>query len=215
MTNYSYEDTLLAPLILFLSNDYKLQYIAGREIDTAHIQESLFEFRDTGFVRVFNHMILPYPAMEGTFLREVGGYKFGEKVHANPYNNSAFVCIEYFIDSSFTPYFCFNDKIKTPWGSTQGPDLVGTNLQNFIFLAHTGHEYIFTDPLTGVSYPVGIVHWDGSKVSKEIGLWGWTSPYPYDSFILQNINFNAYLILCPYTLDLGSPNSTLFIGTKK
>jgi len=201
MNYFVYEDSLLIPTNLFYTNDNKLQYIAIKYFDTFYIQQCLFEFRDTGFVRIYNYIGNPEPLMTYTFLNEIGGYKYGLELKRSPWS----ICIHNFYSSLFTAYFCFNNKILDTWPS-ESNNPVGSNLQNFIFLISSS-DFIF-EP----GYKVGIIHWNGYKESKEIGLRSFT-PFPYTNFILRYINDDCFLVLGQYTENVG--NSTLYIATRK
>lgn len=210
MTDYSYEDSLLNPPLipedLFLSNENKVQYMAIRFIDTAYTQQALFEFRDTGFVRIYNDIRSPYPTGSFTSLQEVGGYKFGmEKNYSPPY-----LCIDNFNGTSFTNYFCFNNKIRDTWCARIGQ--AGVNLQNFMTIAQAT-ESIFDISFFGkkIKTNFGILHWNGSKASKEIGT-EHICESPYEASILFSINSNSYLFLQPSNIN---QQDILYIGTKK
>lgn len=200
--NYAYEDSLLEPLDLFLSIDNKIQYISGRWVDTAHIQQCLFEFRDTGFVRIYDYTGSPYPTWSYTFLQEVAGNKIGLKISQNPNT----ICIDHFTGSSFTSYFCLNEKIESPVTSPSN-NPVGVNPENFIFVVRS------SDRIFEPSSKVGIVHWNGSKLSKEIGLAPSSFPYHSIAPIVFCISSNNYLVFEPHSFNNDIP--TLHIGTKK
>ncbi len=128
MTNYACDDSLMIPIRLFRSIDNKIQYIATRNTDTT-IQQSLYEFQDTGFVRIYNDIRRVNPPRDYTFLREMNGNKFGIDINEN--GSYGLVCIKYFTGSSFTDYFCFDNKIHSPWAFRPGYPQ-GFNLQNYM-----------------------------------------------------------------------------------
>jgi hypothetical protein len=211
MTDYSFgdpTDSLVVPIDLFLSDNHKIQYIANNA-DTGNNQNRLYEFRDTGFVKIYEDQIVTHM----TLLREVGGVNFGLQLNYNvPLPGT--VCIKYFTGSSFTDYFCYNNKISTKFTTGVSKNPVGTNLQSFIFLAQA-NELIF-NTITPVidQVEVGILHWDGNKVSKEIGVHGYENSYDFEHYILFAINQDNYLILEPFYPNNPMSN-TLYIGTKK
>lgn len=210
--NYTYEDSLLTPIDLFLNNYNKLQYITMRIVDTVNTRISLFELQDNSFVRVYDYTINPYPDRTGVFLEEVGGYNIGMEYN-EPIGAPWSVCVKYFTGTSFVNYFCFNNKIGSNY-SFQFHNPVGVNPQSFIFLAQAS-DYIF-EPPPGSTYPrrVGIVHWDGNRVSKELGVNVLDAqPFYYTTHILFCIDKDNYIILEP--LSNNYDNSTLYILTKK
>ncbi len=74
---------------------------------------------------------------------------------------------KYFTGSSFTDYFCYNDKISIKIYNGVSNNPVGSNLQSFIFLAQA-NELIFKTITPAIDQVnVGILHWDGNKVSIE------------------------------------------------
>ena len=213
ITNYSFGDPnapLLVPLDIFLSDNQRVQYIAYNQ-DTANQQNRLYEFADSGFVKIYEGTNNPF-GRTLLILNEVGGVKFGLQLN-QPLGEPYSVCIKYFTGSSFSDYFCYNNLIgsRHPTGVTsQNP--VGTNLQSFIFLAEA-HETIFT-AFDSIPVKVGILHWDGNKVSKEIGLFDVNTGYDFEHHILFAMNHYNYLILDPF--KKGDPSiSLLYIGTKK
>jgi len=146
-----------------------------------------------------------------TLLREVGRFNFGLQLNYNiPLPGT--VCIKYFTGSSFTDYFCYNDLIGSSFWTGVSKNPVGTNLQSFIFLAQS-NKLIF-QPLFGNPVNTGILHWDGNKVSKEIGLLGYTTSYDFEHHILFAINQDNYLILEPFKNN-DPAISLLYIGSKK
>ena len=162
-------------------------------------------------MRIYNNIILPYPSRSGIFLTEVGGIKFGLQLN-EPIGAPYTVCIYNFSGSSFSQYFCYNNKIGSRWITGISNNPVGTDLQNFILLGDSNRGIFETiTPVIGAT-GCGILHWDGNKVSKEIGLHGYESPYPYNAYILLAINYNNYLTLEP---NIKDNNSTLYVGTKK
>jgi hypothetical protein len=202
MVEYNYADSLLLLDNLFLSVENKIQYIGYKFLDINTIQQSLYEFQDTSIVRIFDYVTNYTNTI--TYLASMAGYKMGMKKSIHP--NS--LCIEYFTGSSFTPYFCFNDKIIDTWRSVSGATgWTGNNSQDFMLLVHSGNQPIFNNHF------VGIVHWNGTRVSSEIGLDRYMTPEPYNAFMLYCINENSYLLLCPYSEVLQ--NSTLYIASKK
>jgi len=213
MTDYSFgepSDSLLLPIDIFLSSNNKIQYIANN-MDTANEQDRLYEFADTGFVKIYQGTINPF-GRTLLLLREVGGFKFGLQLN-QPLGELYSVCIKYFTGSSFTDYFCYNDLIgsKHSTGVSQNP--VGTNLQSFIFFAESSHDLIFYLPGDTIPSRVGILHWDGNRVSKEIGFEVYITSYDFEHYILFSINEDNYLILEPLT---GNPSiSSLYIGSRK
>jgi hypothetical protein len=205
MAYYSYEDTLLVPIRLFRTIDYKIQYIATRNTDTT-IQQSLFEFQDTGFVKIYNDIRRINPPRDYTFLRVMNGNKFGMELNS-PLGLPGSICIKYFTGTSFTDYFCFDSKIQAEWvfrpGYPQGPDL-----QNFMEIVDAPPPGSVFDSVT-----VGLIHWNGSKLSKEqIRLNGFESGNDYDVYLLYNVDQFSYLVLEPHWSDW---NCTLYIGNKK
>jgi len=166
MTNYSYDDTLLIPLDLFLSYNNKVQYIGEQWVDTSYIKESLFEFQYTGFVKTYSHIADPFPNGSYVFLEQVGGYKYGVEFN-EPVGLPWSVCIYNFSGDGFSQDFCFNNKIESNWHAIP-KSIVGNSLQNFILLTYTDRS-IFESR-------VGIVNWDGIKPSKELLLSPYVSP---------------------------------------
>jgi hypothetical protein len=196
--NYTYGNPNLFLKDIFLGNNGKVQYIAERQFNETTIQTSLYEFRDTSFIRIFNEISTPYPIIN--LLSEVNGYKIG--IEMNLQNQS--VCLNNFIDTSFIPYICFSNKIEGPMITTSN-NPVGMNLQNFIFLV-TAKQGFFEHTR------IGIINWNGSRFSKELEL-GYPGSYPYDAHIAFGVNQNNYLVLEP---GYGTPaHATLFIGSKK
>jgi hypothetical protein len=201
MIDYHYENPFSFPIDFFLTIDNNLQYITEEYNDTVSIKQNLYEFRDTGFVKIYNDFT------KYLYLRQAGGYKIGVELN---YDLDR-VCIHNFTGSSFINYFCYNNKIVYDWYS-QSNNPEGPNLQNFIFLAQASTP-IFNIPHEENPNKVGILHWDGNKVSKEIGLYSAGSTFPYDGYILYAINKDNYLILEPFSPNWY--NSRLYIGTKK
>ena len=199
---YTHPDSQLIPTSLFLYNNNKVQYIAGKYVDPENIQQCLFEFRDTGFVRIYNYIGNPNINMTYTFLNEIGGFKYGLELK-QPLNTDWSICMHYFSGSSFMPYFCFNGKIHTTW-ATWSNNPVGFNLQSFIILVETDRNVFDTTR-------IGILHWNGSAVSKELQLSPRTGPF--DSSILYSVNSNCYLILEPR--NRIEVNCILYFGTIK
>jgi len=215
MTNYFYEDSLMIPNFIFRSIDNKIQYIAERWADTSYIQESLFEFRDTGFVRVFNYIGDPFPHGSYTFLVQVGGFKLGLKLYDRPKYS---VCVENFTGTSFSPYFCYPKIINSTYRSVSpATGFVGSSPQNLMLVVQAS-DIIFDPPVgpdSTIRQTVGLVHWNGNRVSKEMGLLNYESPSDYDAFILHCINSDSYLVLTPYGYEINSESQLLHIGTKR
>lgn len=206
MTNYTIENSPISPVDLFLSNDNKIQLISGSWIDTNYIQQSIYEFQDTGFIKIYDKISSPYPNWAYTYLKQIGGNKIGMEITQNALTNTYTICFDYFIDTSFTPYFCLNNKINYSVNSPSN-NPVGTNTGNFILLTQSS-ERIFEPPSK-----VGIVHWNGSKLSKEIGLAPSSFPSHYIAPIVFCINPSNYLVFEPHSFNNDIP--TLYIGTKK
>jgi hypothetical protein len=200
MTDYVYEDSLFDPVFLFLANDNKLQYIAIKIVDTLHVEVRLYEFHDTTFIKIYDYT---YTELSGEiFLGQMGGYKFGLQMNG-PLSGPRSMCVKYFTGTSFTDYFCFNNKLQTLW-LAQPYNPVGFNLQNFMILANTDQSLF--------NSRVGIIHWDGKKLSKELMLTGFIDPGVYfNTYTLYCLDANNYLVLEP-TADF---NNVLYTGTKK
>ena len=198
MTNYSYDDISAFPGDFFLTNDNKVEYTTAKGIDTFTTKVSLFEFRDTGFVKTYEYTNTPFPEL---FLLEVGGQKFGMQI--NNYTNWS-VCIKNFSGSAFTDYFCYSNKIQTLWPYHIASSWVGSNLQNFIVLFQTDQSVFSSN--------VGIIHWNGTKPSKELALYPYISSGFYDGYVLFGTGNHDYLVLSP---NLLGSNYTLYIGSKK
>jgi hypothetical protein len=209
LINYPYNDSLLEPIDIFLSNENKNQYISIRYFNESYIQQSLYELHDTAFVCIYNYKGAINPPRTYIFLQQLSGYKIG----IEPNDDIKKLCIYDFRDSSFTNYFCFNNKIVTDYWEVQSNNPVGINPQNFIIMVEAKDNIFNSQKEPGILSRVGLLHWDGKIVSKEIGLPSIISPYPYEAYILHNINPNSYLVLCPVSPNVG--NSTLYIGTKK
>ena len=212
MTDYPYGEpsNSLTPIDIFLSDNHKIQYIAVNA-DTANELNKLYEFADTGFVKIYEGTINPF-GRTLLLLREVGGVNFGLQFNQQ-LGEPGTVCIKYFNGSSFTDYFCYNDVISFSWWTGVSKNPVGVNLQSFIFLAQANNAifYLLGDTITN---RVGILHWDGNKVSKEIGLSGYESGYDFEHCIPFAINRDNYLVLEPYYPNEPLKN-TLYIGSKK
>src|SRR4030095_4909484 len=198
MHRYSYGDTLLKPKDIFLSDENKVQYIAERW-DSQKIQDCLYEFRDTGFVKIFDHTENPNQTMSYTFLKEINGYKYGFQPN-EPLTSGWTVCMFNFNGSGFSSYFCFPDILNTPH-VIDHKSQVGQNLQDFIYVTEAADFGFFEHTR------IGIVHWNGSKISKELEL-SYTDWQLYYEDILFRINLNSYLVYEP-------GYSKLFFGNRK
>jgi hypothetical protein len=195
--NYSYENPLLYLKDLFLSSDNKVQYISERRFSESTVQQSLYEFRNSGFVRVYDETFNPSPSYPS--LSEVGGIKYGLKLNTS----ARTVCMDNFTDTSFIEFFCFNNKI-TITAPAQSNNPVGINLQDLVSVVEVSNTEIFVP-----GYRSGIIHWNGNKPSAEIGLN--VSGSDYNRILISIINSNTYLVLEP-----PNPNNRiLHIGTKK
>jgi hypothetical protein len=212
ITNYSFGDPnapLLVPLDIFLSNNQRVQYIAYNQ-DTANQQNRLYEFADTGFVKIYEGTNNPF-GRTLLMLKEVGGVKFGLQLN-QPLGELYSVCIKYFTGSSFSDYFCYNDLIGSIHSTGVSQNPVGSNLQSFIFFAEA-NKPLFT-VFDSIGSRVGILHWDGNKVSKETGLFDVNTSYDFEHHVLFAINQENYLILNPFKY-YNTAISLLYIGTKK
>jgi hypothetical protein len=205
MSVYDYADSLNLLDNFFVSIEKRIQYIGLKILNNSRFQHSLFDFQDTGFVRLLNYISDPNLNLTMTYLTSVAGYKFGMEKNFNPYS----LCIDYFTGSSFNPYFCFNYKIIDTWRTVStSTGIAGNNMQDFMSLVSSRPN----DPAFNNNY-VGIVHWNGRKVSAEIGLFPFMEPEPFNAFILYCLNKNSFFLLCPYSEVLQ--NSTLYVASKK
>jgi len=198
--NYSYENPELVPNSLIYYPENKVQYIYSRWESDSLWHTGFYEFVDTAFVKKIEIVGNPYITNNFTFLHHVGGNKLGIQDFYVPFS----ICIQNFNGFSFSNYFCYGKEIISSGRSETGV-VSGINQENFIFLA-TAENFIF-EPTSRL----GILHWDGNKVSKEIGVAPFSSPFNYTSHILFCINSNKYLIYEPRS-HYGIP--TIYIGTK-
>ena len=200
--SYNHEDLALIPVDIFLSNTNKVQYIAEKETINL-IQTCLYEFRDTGFVKIFDYQRNPNTTLSYTFLRVVGKDKYGLQLN-KPASNPWSVCIENFSGSSFNPYFCLNKVSTTIISRANNP--TGNNMQDFIGLVEVSEFGIFTNTR------LGVLHWNGVKTSKEFELTH-NSAFPYDTDLSFVIDQNNYLILEPALPN--PPHAALYFGSRK
>lgn len=199
--NYTYENPNLFLKDLFLGDNNRVQYISERQFNETTLQTSLYEFRDTGFVMIFDEIINPYPTIN--LLNQINGYKIG--IEHNLPNRT--VCLNNFSGSGYTNYYCFSNKI-TIFTLLQSNNPVGIGLQNFTAFVEVNNNEIFTP-----GYRSGIIHWNGSKPSAEIGV-SVGSGYPSDKPILFSINDLNYLVLEPPS-PIHPSSSVLYKGIKK
>ncbi len=203
MTYYNYDDPLLIPMHFYVSPNNKLEYIYERFQSDSVLYTGYYEFIDTSFVKAFEIVGNPYILNTFTFLNEINGNKIGLRYNFSPKS----LCVENFANNSFSTYFCYSNKI-TDAGTTEFGGFRGMGLQNFIFIA-TSSEYIYDPPSR-----MGILHWDGNKVSKEIGMAPYNSPNHFSTHILFCLNPVTYLIFEPHSFyNNGIPY--LYIGAKK
>ena len=162
----------------------------------------LFEYVDTGFVNKVSYISNPYSSNSYTFLDNVGGSKIGINVKYNPKS----ICIDRFSNYSFDKYFCLGDKISNE-GTSETGVIVGTEIQNFLIMV------VAKEPIFAPISKLGLLHWDGKTISKEIGLAPTSSPYNYSTHILFCIDNETYVVYEPYSSKNGLP--CLYIGNKK
>lgn len=199
ISNYSNEDVTAYINPIFLTNLEEVQYSTFKELPSGDAIENLFEFRDTGFVKIFTYMQNSY-GNNYIALKQIAGNKFGLQYN----RNAPYLCIQNFIDSNFSPYFCFNSIIE---GISNGrPNFYGNSMQDFMILVEAEGS-LFT-------YRKGLLHWNGQKPSVEIAdIRTNEETEPYKNLILTSVNENIYMLLQPSTIN--SPNFSLNVGVKK
>jgi hypothetical protein len=198
LQNYSYENPDVLLKNMLLSSENKVQYISERLFNETTVQQSLYEFRDSGFVLLYDEITNPFPGYSS--LNEINGIKYGLKLN----RLDRTVCFENFTGTAFSEMFCLNSKV-TVTVSTQSNNPVGISLQEFISFVEVSSIEIFVP-----GYRSGVIHWNGVRPSAEIGLSnGFISEY--ERPLVHSIDANTYLVLEPQ----NPANRVLFIGTRK
>jgi hypothetical protein len=114
MDHYFYEDTILQPMEMFKNPDGKIQYIGKYEN-----RQALYEFRDTGFVKM-------YEDSSNVEMFAIGGSVCGLKRNlTQPY-----VCYYNFDGTSFNEQVCFNSDRNFTFGRKPA----GTSFNNLMFM---------------------------------------------------------------------------------
>lgn len=199
---FNYEDTTMKPNEIFLSENNTIRYICQKE-DAGGIKQSLYELQGNTFIKLFEYYKDPNINLSYIFLKEIRGNKFGIEIK-QPAGANWSMCYCNFNNYSFSSNYCFNNKIYTlPFG-VRSRNPVGVNLNNYIMFIEAESGFF-------EHYRTGIIHWNGNKFSKELGLSG-TGFLFYEAFILFNINETSNLLLEPHIVDA---KSTLYIGTEK
>lgn len=202
VTPYSYDNPDLDLKDIYLSSENKVEIICAKGFSNELARQCLYEFRDTGFVKVFDESKVPMPLY--TSLIEIGGFKSG--VTSN--FSTGTVCIEKFELPVFSRYFCFDPLIRNATIS-RNSGLVGTSPDNFLFVAEVTSADIFTPP-----YRTGIVHWNGIKPSAELGVVISMPGNEYDEFIVSQIDEDKFIVMEPFSTN-NPQNAVLHIGTLK
>jgi hypothetical protein len=203
--NYQYfssDDSTMMPQTIFLSENNTIQYISQR-IDESGIKHALYELRGNSFVKLFEYFKDPSITRSSVFLKEIRGIKFGIEVK-QPIGANWSICFLNFQNYSFSQAFCFNSMIQNLSTEVRPINPAGTNLNNYVMFVEAESGFF-------EHYRTGLIHWDGNKYSKELGLSGAAGP-SFSTFLLFNINESAYLFLEPHYFDA---TSKLYIGTKK
>ncbi|MBN8586384.1 MAG: hypothetical protein J0M37_14940 [Ignavibacteria bacterium] len=199
---YLYDDPTLIPDLFYVSNENMIEYI-GIRFDTAYTKQSLYRLKDTTFENVFTQYLYSYDTPH-TYLAHLNGMKIGLQFNSSEQT----ICLDGFNGMNFYDAICFNKKIVYV-APTYGINPVGANLQNFLFLVEVSEDFLFVPP-----YRRGITHWNGSKLSLEMGLSYYASPSPFLNFLSNIIDENTYTVLQAYS-EINIENSTLWIGNKK
>lgn len=202
---YSYADPhLIFPMKIFKSVENKIEYIANGMYDTTSLQHSLYQFEDTSFKRVYYDSVGINPPRYSTELTELNGFKYGFYINS-PLGSSSFICLKNFTGSGFSDYACFDKKIHLPNFFRPGY-LVGINLQNCMTI-------VSTDPSVFTHTRVGVMQWNGSRLSKELEfIENDPNGNVYDVPVLYDINESSYVFLEPHAQDI---NATLHIASRK
>ena len=200
---FGYDDSTMTPNEIFLSEKNSIQYICSKIDNSGEFTQALYELQGNTFIKLFEYTHNPNIINSTLYLKEIRGNKFGIKIN-QPLGSSWSMCYYDFNNYSFSPGFCYSDELQDFAGGVRSNNPIGYNLNNYMMLVVSG---------TGVfyNYRTGVIHWNGNKFSKELGVGG-TGLLFYENYILLNINELSYLILEPQIVD---GKSTLYIGTKK
>ncbi len=203
--NYQYfstDDSTMMPQTIFLSEKNTIQYISMR-IDETGIKHELYELNGNSFVKLYEDFEDPNVTRSSVFLKEIRGNKFGLEIK-QPVGVSWSLCYLNFQNYSLSPGFCYNRKIQTFSTDVRSINPAGASLNNYVMFIEAESGFF-------EHYRTGLIHWDGNKFSKEIGLSGLARP-SFSMFLLFNINESSYLFLEPHYSDA---TSKLYIGTRK
>ncbi|MBL8017328.1 MAG: hypothetical protein JNK43_08665 [Ignavibacteria bacterium] len=202
ITAYSFDNPGLDLKDIYYSTENKVEIICAKGFSNELFRQCLYEFRDSQFVKVFDESSVPVP--EYTSLIEIGGYKSGV---TNNFN-TGIVCIEKFILPVFSGDYCFDRSVRNAAISrNSGP--VGTGAGNYIFAAEVNSNEIFFPP-----YLTGIMHWNGTRLSAELGITLGPPGNEYDEYVVTNIMDDAYIVMEPFS-ESNPGNAVLYIGTIK
>ncbi len=199
---FTYDDSTMTPDGIFLSESNTIQYICTKVESSGETTQALYELRDKYFIKIFEYAENPNIIRSTMYLKEIRGNKFGIKVN-QPEGGSWSMCYNDFDNSTFSPRFCFSDELQYFASGVRSNNPIGYNLNNYMMLVVSGTGIFY-------NYRTGIIHWNGNKFSKELGVGG-TGLLFYETFILFNISDNSYLMLEPNIVDA---KSTLHIGTR-
>ncbi len=203
--NYQYfasDDSTMMPQTIFLSENNTIQYISTR-IDETGIKHALYELQGSSIVKLFEYHKNPTIDRRYNYLKEIRGNKFGLEMN-QPIGANWSMCFLNFQNYSFTWAYCFDSKIRTFSTDVRPKNPAGTGLNNYVMFIEAESGFF-------EHYRTGLIHWDGNKLSKELGLSGAAGP-SFSTFLLYNINESSYLFLEPHYFDA---TSKLYIGTRK
>lgn len=199
---FDYDDSTMTPVGIFLSERNAIQYICTKIDNTGEFTQSLYELQGNIFIKLFEYTHNPNIIRSTIYLKEIRGNKFGIKIN-QPLGANWSMCYNDFNNNAFSQRFCFSDEIQYFASDVRSNNPVGYNINNYMMLAVSGTGIFY-------NYRTGIIHWNGNKFSKELGVGGTGYPF-YEEYILFNINESSYLILEPHIVD---GKSTLYIGTR-